>query len=199
MELDPVTLRGDYVRLEPLSLDDHLADLQEAGAHPEIFRWFAEDYSSPGAMRRFVADALAAAERGTALPFATVLTETGEAVGSTRFGNAAPEHRRVEVGWTWLAPAQQRTPANTEAKSLLLSHAFEAWGCARVELKTDSRNRRSREAIERIGAVEEGTLRTHMQTHRGPRDTVYYGVLAEEWPAVKRDLEAKLARSYPEE
>jgi RimJ/RimL family protein N-acetyltransferase len=150
-------------------------------------------------MRAFVEAALDAQERGTALPFATVLTATGEAVGSTRFGNAAPEHRRVEVGWTWLTPDQQRTRANTEAKYLMFSHAFEEWECARVELKTDSRNRRSREAIERVGGVEEGTLRKHMQTHQGPRDTVYYRVLDEEWPSVRRRLEAKLSRSDAEE
>lgn len=194
MNVEPVTLEGEYVRLEPLSVDGHLADLQRAGAHPEIFRWFSRERSSPEAMHEFVEEALDARDRGAALPFATVLCETGEAVGSTRFGNVAPEHRRVEIGWTWLTPAQQRTPANTEAKYLMLAHAFEEWDCARVELKTDSRNQRSRAAIERIGATEEGTLRRHMQTHQGPRDTVYFSVLEGEWPAVKRDLEAKLSR-----
>lgn len=196
MDLEPVTLEGEYVRLEPLSIEDHLVDLQEAGAHPEIFRWFSRDWSSPEAIREFVEAALDARERREALPFATVLRETDEAIGSTRFGNVAPEHRRAEIGWTWLTPAQQRTPANTEAKYLMFTHAFEEWDCARVELKTDSRNRRSREAILRIGATEEGTLRRHMQTHQGPRDTVYFSVLDEEWPSVKRDLETKLARSY---
>lgn len=194
MNVEPVTLEGEYIRLEPLSVEAHLDDLQRAGAHAEIFRWFVEDHSSPAAMREFVESALAAQEAGTALPFATVLRETGEAVGSTRFGNVAPEHRRAEIGWTWLTPDQQRTPANTEAKYLMFGHAFEEWGCRRVELKTDARNRRSREAIERVGATEEGTLREHMQTHQGPRDTVYFSVLADEWPSVKRDLEAKLDR-----
>lgn len=198
MDIEPVTLAGEYVRLEPLSVESNLADLQTAGAHPEIFRWFSRDWSSPDAMREFVEEALDARDRGDALPFATVLQETGEAIGSTRFGNVAREHRRVEIGWTWLTPAQQRTPANTEAKYLMLTHAFEEWDCVRVELKTDSRNRRSRAAIERIGATEEGTFRRHMQTHQGPRDTVYFSVLDGEWPAVKRDLEGKLSRSYPE-
>jgi RimJ/RimL family protein N-acetyltransferase len=194
MDLAPRVLRGEYVRLEPISFEDHLEDLQRAGAHSEIFEWFTEDHSSPEAMREFVASALEAQAAGTALPFATVLNETGEAVGSTRFGNVTPEHRRVEIGWTWLTPDQQRTPANTEAKYLMFEHAFEEWDCRRVELKTDARNERSREAIERVGATEEGTLREHMQTHRGPRDTVYFSVLADEWPSVRRDLEAKLDR-----
>lgn len=199
MDLEPVTLDGEYVRLEPLSIDDHLVDLQEAGTHPEIFRWFSRDWSATESMREFVEAALDARDRGDALPFATVLCETGEAIGSTRFGNVAPEHRRVEIGWTWLTPDQQRTPANTEAKYLMLTLAFEGWDCVRLELKTDSRNRRSRETIERIGATEEETLRKHMRIHQGPRDTVYFSVLEEEWASVKRDLEAKLARSYPGE
>lgn len=198
MDVTPVTLRGDYIRLEPLSIDDHLDDLQTAGAHPEIFRWFSTDLSTPDAMREFVDAALDAQERGDALPFATVLQETDEAIGSTRFGNVAQEHRRVEIGWTWLTPSQQRTPANTEAKYLMLSHAFDEWECARVELKTDSRNQRSIDAIERLGATREGTLRHHRQTRHGPRDTVYFSVLADEWPAVARDLEAKLSRPYPD-
>lgn len=193
MDIEPVTLEGEYIRLEPLSLA-HLDELQEAGGNSAIFRWFSSDHSSPAEMRDFVEQALEAQENGTALPFATILQDTGEAVGSTRFGNIAAEHRRVEIGWTWLTPAQQRTAANTEAKYLMLSHAFETWDCVRVELKTDSRNKRSREAIERLGATEEGTLRQHMQTHQGPRDTVYFSILDTEWPAIERDLEQKLDR-----
>ena len=199
MDVEPVTLEGEHVRLEPLSVEDHLDDLRAAAADSDVFRWFATDWSRPGGIRDFVAAALDARDAGAALPFATVLRETGEAIGLTRFGAIAPEHRRVEIGWTWLAPDHQRTAANTEAKYLMLAHAFETWECARVELKTDARNRRSRAAIERIGATEEGTLRKHMQTHQGARDTVYFGVVDDEWPAVKRDLEAKLATSYPED
>lgn len=194
MQVEPVTLEGEHVRLEPLSLDEHLEGLQQAGDDPDIFRWFTRDHSSPAAMRAFVESALADRAAGTALPFATVLRSTDEVVGSTRFGAISPEHRRVEIGWTWLAPAHQRTAANTEAKYLQLRHAFETWGCVRVELKTDARNARSRRAIERLGATEEGTLRKHMQTHQGDRDTVYYGIVDEEWPDVKADLEARLAR-----
>lgn len=196
MNVEPVTLEGEYVRLEPLSMEDHLEDLQAAGAGTDVFRWFARDWSSPEGIRAFVEEALSARDAGTALPFATVLRSTGEAIGSTRFGAISAEHRRVEIGWTWLTPDHQRTPANTEAKYHMLAHAFEAWGCARVELKTDSRNHRSREAIARIGATEEGTLRKHMRTHQGTRDTVYFSVVDEEWPVVKRDLEAKLDRLY---
>lgn len=196
MEIEPLTLHGEHVRLEPLSLEAHLEDLQDAGADPEIFRWFSRDWSAPEAMRAFVDEALEDLEDGSALPFATVRQDGDDAIGSTRFDNVVPEHRRVEIGWTWLTPGQQRTPANTEAKYLMLSHAFETWDCVRVELKTDARNRRSRDAIERIGATEEGRLRKHMQTKHGTRDTVYYSILDDEWPSVKRDLEEKLSRSY---
>lgn len=195
MDSEPVTLSGEFVRLEPLSVASHLDDLQMNGDDPSIFTWFSQDVSSPDAMRDFVETAIAAQEEGTAVPFATVLASSGEAIGSTRFGNIVPEHRRVEIGWTWLAPAYQRTRANTEAKYLMLSHAFEEWDCVRVELKTDTRNTRSREAIRRIGGTEEGILRKHMQTHQGTRDTVYYSILDEEWPAVKRDLKSKLTES----
>lgn len=198
MEIEPLTLRGDHVRLEPLSAEDHLEDLQRAGADPDIFRWYPVDLSSPSAMRSYVDRALEARAAGTALPFATVHEETDEAIGSTRFLNIAPAHRRVEIGGTWLTPDHQRTPANTEAKYLMLEHAFETWDCARVELKTDARNRRSRDAIERIGATEEGTLRNHMQTKDGTRDSVYFSIVPAEWPSVKRDLEGKLSRPYSE-
>ena len=192
MDLSPITLEGETIRLEPLSIEAHLADLQAAGSDPEIFRWFTSDHSDPDAMRAFVEEALEMQAEATAVPFATVHRESGTAIGSTRFGAIAPDHRRVEVGWTWLTPAHQQTAANTEAKYLMLRHAFEAWDCLRVELKTDARNEQSRRAIERIGATEEGILRKHMQTHQGTRDTVYYSIIDEEWPAVKKELEGML-------
>lgn len=195
MDTAPITLQGEYIRLEPLSLDEHLDDLVTVGANPELFKWYSEDHSSPDAMRAFVEDALSAQDRGTALPFAIVHQDTEEAIGSTRFGNIAPEHRRVEIGWTWITPPQQRTPANTEAKYLMLTHAFEELDCVRVELKTDARNQRSIDAIRRIGATEEGTLRKHMQTHQGSRDTVYFSILDEEWSTVKSVLNSKLSES----
>jgi RimJ/RimL family protein N-acetyltransferase len=144
-------------------------------------------------MRAYVAEALDEQARGASLPFATVVRATGAVVGSTRFGNLAPAHRRAEIGWTWLAAPWQRTAANTEAKLLQLGHAFEAWGCERVEFKTDALNERSRAALARLGAVEEGTLRHHLVTERGRlRDSVYYSVLAAEWPAVRDRLRARL-------
>ena len=116
---------------------------------------------------------------GTALPFATVARATGAVIGSTRFGNAAPEHRRVEIGWTWLAPRWQRTAANTEAKYLMLRHAFEVWHCNRVEFKTSALNERSRAAIRRIGATEEGIFRRHMVNEDGSlRDSVFFSSAA---------------------
>ena len=144
-------------------------------------------------MRRYVEAALAEQAAGTALPFATVLREGDVVVGSTRFGSIAPEHRRVEIGWTWIAPPWQRTAVNTEAKLLMLRHAFETWGCRRVELKTNARNARSRAAMLRIGAREEGILRKHMINADGSaRDSVYFSVVDDEWPAVRERLEAML-------
>src|SRR5688500_4130816 len=131
---------------------------------------------------------------GTAVPLATIDKRTGLAVGSTRFANISPEHKRVEIGWTWIAPAWQRSAVNTEAKYLMLGHAFEVWRCGRVELKTNARNEQSRRAIVRIGAKEEGTLRNHMINPDGSfRDTVYFSIIESEWPEVKKSLEEKLA------
>lgn len=192
MDTDPVTLEAETIRLEPLSVDDHLADLQKNGSQSIIFRWFGEDVSDPEAMHDWIADAVDDRANGRALPFATVHQETGEAIGSTRFGNIEPDHRCVEIGWTWLTPDYQRTAANTEANYLLLEHAFEEWDCVRVEFKTDSRNRQSREAIVRLGATQEGILRQHRHTHQGLRDSVYFSILDTEWPVVKRQLLEKL-------
>ena len=130
---------------------------------------------------------------GRALPFATVARAGGKVAGSTRFGSIDRSHRRVEIGWTWLGRAWQRTPVNTEAKLLMLAHAFECWGCIRVEFKTDALNQASRAAIVRLGAREEGVFRKHMITESGRRrDTVYYSIVDEEWPALKARLEARL-------
>jgi RimJ/RimL family protein N-acetyltransferase len=130
---------------------------------------------------------------GTALPFATALNETAEIIGSTRFGNIEPMHKRVEIGWTWIVPKYQRSFVNTEAKFLMLSHAFEVWGVNRVEFKTDVLNERSRRALLRIGAKEEGVMRRHMIRANGViRDSVYYSIIADEWPEVKGRLEEML-------
>jgi RimJ/RimL family protein N-acetyltransferase len=185
----PGVLQGRHVRLEPLGIE-HLDALCEAGLDPELWQLTTSLVRSREEMRRYIGSALMTAEAGTAAPFATVLLETGSVVGSTRFGNMDPSHRRVEIGWTWVARSWQRTAVNTEAKYLMLRHAFEVWQCLRVEFKTDALNTRSRKALARLGAREEGTLRSHMITETGRvRDTVYFSILASEWPGVKKNLE----------
>jgi N-acetyltransferase len=190
--IEPVTLEGTHVRLEPLSID-HLPALVEVGLEPSLWRWTLSQIRTPDDMRRYVETALGGAASGAEVPFATIERRTGRAIGSTRFLAIEPQHRRVEIGYTWLAPAWQRTAANTEAKLLMLRHAFEDRGALRVEFKTDSLNERSRRALAGIGAVEEGTFRNHMLTQAGRRrHTVYFSITDEEWPAVRRRLEARL-------
>ena len=194
MKLEPVTLEGGIVRLEPLAVSHHAA-LCEVGIDPELWRLVPYRVSTPDEMRGYIDSALEAQAAGTAIPFATVERASGRVAGSTRFMNIDTANRRVEIGATWLAAPWQRTAINTEAKYLMIRHAFETWGCIRVELKTDALNQRSRQAMLRIGAREEGTLRQHMVTWSGRlRDTVYYSILDSEWPRVKADLEAKLKR-----
>lgn len=192
--LEPVVLEGRHVRLEPLSLH-HLDDLARVAFDPEIWRWTSERALSPEELRAYVERALDAALTGRVLPFATVSRSAGRAIGSTRFATFDATNRRVEIGWTWLGRDWQRTAINTEAKSLMLAHAFEKLGCVRVELRTDVLNERSRAAIRRIGAKEEGVLRKHAITAAGRiRDDVYYSIVDEEWPAVKANLEERLSR-----
>jgi N-acetyltransferase len=189
----PVALEGERVRLEPLA-EAHLPGLVEVGLDPELWRWTVSRVLTPEQMRGYVAAALAERDAGRALPFAIVERGGGRVVGSTRYLALAPADRRLEIGATWLARRWQRTAVNTEAKYLLLRHAFEALGCLRVELKADALNERSRAAIRRLGAVEEGTLRQHMITEDGRlRDTVYFSVLHTEWPEVKRRLAERLS------
>jgi RimJ/RimL family protein N-acetyltransferase len=193
IDLSPHPLEGAAVRLEPLG-PHHLGGLCEVGLDPALWRFTVSHVLDRAAMERYLETALDERRAGTALPFATVWRETGQVIGSTRFGNASAANRRVEIGWTWLARPWQRTRANTEAKYLMLRHAFDHWGCARVELKTSALNERSRAAILRIGAREEGILRRHMVNDDGsPRDSVYFSIIAEEWPEVKRRLEGLLA------
>ncbi len=193
MDIRPVVLEGGVVRLEPLSMDHHAA-LCEVGLDPELWRWTLGLVQTPEQMRGYLEAALLAQAQGTALPFATRERASGRVIGSTRFGNIDRADQRVEIGWTWIARPWQRTAVNTEAKYLMLRHAFEQWGCVRVELKTDVLNETSRRALRRLGATEEGVLRKHMVTATGRiRDTVYYSILDTEWPAVKAMLEAKLA------
>jgi RimJ/RimL family protein N-acetyltransferase len=192
--VEPVTLEGDYVRLEPMSLD-HLAGLTQVGLDAEIWRWMPMFVQSPQDMRTLIEEALAEAEAGTMVPFTTIERATGKPVGSTRFLSIVPAHRRLEIGWTWLAPAWQHSPVNTEAKLLMLQHAFEKLGALRVEFKTDALNEKSREALLKIGATEEGILRHHMVMPGGRRrDSAYYSVIEEEWPRVHQHLESRLTR-----
>jgi RimJ/RimL family protein N-acetyltransferase len=187
-----IVLEGRFVRLEPLE-ERHRDDLLAAAAEdPVTFQYMGADLSiGPGAWAAYLADAL----RPDYVAWATVDAATGRAVGSTRFGDIAPEHGRVEIGWTWIAPSHQRSATNTEAKLLQLTYAFDELGATRVALKTDGRNLRSQAAIERLGAQREGTLRKHIRMPDGfIRDTVYFSILADEWPAVKERLEERLAR-----
>ena len=187
-------LEGSVVRLEPLKREHESAlwDVAKDDAE-DIFRWISYRMHTAEDFHRFVETALAERERNESVVFVTIERSSGRIIGSTRFMNIDVKHRRVEIGSTWIAPPWQRTAVNTEAKYLMLRHAFETWGCIRVELKTDALNLKSRNAIARIGAKQEGILRKHMVMWNGRlRDDVYFSVLDEEWPAVKADLERKL-------
>jgi N-acetyltransferase len=187
-----VTLTGRHVRLEPIE-ERHREDLLAAAAEdPETFRYTLSELWRGGvAWPAFLADAL----RPEFVTWATVLVSTGRAIGSSRFGDISPADGRLEIGWTWIAPSHQGTAANTEAKLLQLTYAFEELGATRVALKTDARNERSQRAIERIGGVREGVLRHHMRLPDGHlRDTVYYSILAEEWPEARRRLRERVER-----
>jgi RimJ/RimL family protein N-acetyltransferase len=192
----PVSLEGSVVRLEPIRREHAALFWNVAKDNLEdIFRWIPYSMKTPEDFEKLIAKAFDEQERGESIVFATVERASGRAIGSTRFMNIDRANRRVEIGSTWIAPAWQRTGVNTEAKYLMLRHAFEVWGCVRVELKTDALNEKSRNAILRIGAKEEGTLRRHVVTWTGRiRDSVYFSILDSEWPAAKQRLEAMLAR-----
>lgn len=192
MNLAPTTLEGRVVRLEPLELR-HLEALCAVGLDPALWAFTTVQIATPEQMRGYVDTALAEQRANTALPFATVERASGTVVGTTRFANAVHEHARVEIGWTWIAAPWQRTGVNTEAKYLMLCHAFEVLRARRVELKTSALNLRSRAAILRIGATEEGTLRKHMINADGsPRHSVYFSVTDDDWVTVRPRLEAIL-------
>lgn len=189
---DRVHITGTRVALEPLSRR-HLDDLALAGADESIWRWLPSAHHLPGSMTAFVESALAAYERRTALPFATIDAATKTAVGSTRFHHIESEHRRLEIGVTWIAVAFQRSYINTEAKLLQLWYAFEILKCRRVELKADVENKKSIAAIRRLGATEEGVFRKHMLYPDGRnRDNIYFSIVDDEWPAIHARLQAKL-------
>ena len=192
MQIGPVTLEGSHVRLETLRAE-HADGLVAAGTGFGLFRFFPHWLETDEAMRAFVAHSLAGLENGTILPFTTIDRKTGRIVGSTSYLAIEPAHKRLEIGGTWITPSHQRSPVNTEAKLLQLSHCFEVLGCNRVEFKTDSRNARSRAALLRIGATEEGAFRAHMVMPDGAlRTSVYFSVIASEWPEVKARLLEKL-------
>jgi RimJ/RimL family protein N-acetyltransferase len=195
--VSPVTLEGLVVRLEPLRREHAQLFFDVAKDDLEdIFRWIPYAVRTPEDFQELVEKAFDEQERGESIVFATVERSSGRTIGSTRFMNIDRINGRVEIGSTWIAPAWQRTPVNTEAKYLMLRHAFEAWGCLRVELKTDALNQKSRNAILRIGAKEEGTLRRHLMTWTGRvRDTVYFSILDSEWPEAKTKLEQISAKS----
>lgn len=190
----PVTLEGSRVRLEPLA-ERHLDDLARVADDDAVWRWITALPMDERGLRAWFDETRANAEAASEVPFATVDLASGRAVGSTRFMTIAPEHRRLEIGWTWVGTAYQRTGANREAKYLQLRHAFETLHAERVEFKTHARNERSRGALVGIGATFEGVLRHHTIMPDGTnRDSAFYSVLASEWPAVGARLEATLAR-----
>jgi N-acetyltransferase len=190
----PITLEGSVVRLEPIRRD-HAEDFWDIAkdALDDIFQWIPYSMKTREDFQHLVEKAFDEQKRGQSVVFATVERGSRRVIGSTRFMNIDRNNRRVEIGSTWIAPPWQRTAVNTEAKYLMLRHAFEVWKCYRVELKTDALNQKSRNAILRIGAKEEGTLRRHVLTWTGRvRDSVYFSILDAEWPEVKSRLEAKL-------
>ena len=197
MVIRPVTLDGKRVRMEPLSWEPHFDGLMAIGLDPELWRWTLNVIENRADLRAYLEEALRMQSEGSALPFATIDKASGRVVGCTRFGNIEPKHLRVEIGWTWVGKDFQRSYVNTEAKYLMLRHAFETWGCRRVELKTNVLNKKSRDAMLRIGAKEEGILRKHAISDRGvSRDTIYYSIIDDEWPGVKAKLEGMIAREW---
>ncbi len=197
IRIEPMVLEGERVRLEPMGRQ-HLDALTVAGRYDELWRWTRAKATTIETMLEYIESALAEAKGGLSLPFVTIDKPSGLVVGSTRFGNIDPVNRHAEIGWTWITPPFQRTYVNSEAKYLMLRHAFDIWDCVRVELKTDVLNEKSRAAMIRLGATEEGVLRRHMLTHDGRfRDTIYYSVLDHEWPAIRARLEARI-RQAPE-
>jgi N-acetyltransferase len=190
----PVALEGSRVRLEPLA-EHHLEALGQVAIDDAIWRWITALPMDEAGLRVWFDQAQANARAGTEVPFATIDAASGQAIGSTRFMSIAPEHRRLEIGWTWVGTAYQRTGANRAAKFLQLTHAFETLDAERVEFKTHARNEASRNALVGIGARFEGVLRHHTIMPDGSnRDSAFYSVLAGEGPAVKARLEASLAR-----
>lgn len=195
MKLEPILLDGRYVRLEPMTML-HVDALWAAGSDESLWKLIPTNITSRADMEKYVRTAQAERDGGTALPFVTIDKVKDSIVGSTRFGNIDVNNRKAEIGWTWINPKWHRTHVNTEAKLLMLTHAFEIWKCIRVEFKTDELNQQSRNAILRLGAVQEGIFRHHMITESGRfRDSVYFSIIDSEWDTVKIGLLKKLSAS----
>jgi len=193
--LAPAVLDGRRVRMEPLSLGMHWEGLLAIGTDPDLWKWTLNVCETPEQLRAYLETALKEQSEGRSLPFATRDLVSGEVAGCTRFGNIDRKNRRVEIGWTWVGRPWQRSHVNTEAKYLMLRHAFETVGCVRVELKTNALNERSRNAMLRIGCRFEGVHRKHAVSDRGVwRDTAWFSILDDEWPVVKAGLEGLMAR-----
>lgn len=189
MRVEPVTLRGERVQLEPLELE-HASELHSAAQDPQIWEFLPQSLLVRTNLDRILNEALVARDAGTELPFVIRDLATGKLVGSTRYLAISVPNRQVEIGWTWHHPSVWRTRVNSESKYLLARHAFEKLRVIRLQLKTDQRNLRSQAAIARLGAVREGVLRSHMILPNGyVRDTVFFSIIAAEWPAVKERLE----------
>ena len=192
MEIRPVELIGESVKIQPMEAH-HVKELFEAGNFPEIWAYMSMQVRSIDDMESLVSNALQSRELGSEFPFVIIDRASGKIVGSTRFLNISLPNRNLEIGWTWLTPSVWRTRINTECKYLLLKHCFETLGAIRVQLKTDSRNLRSQQAIQRIGGIKEGVLRNHMIMHDGYiRDSVYFSIIDSEWAMVKDNLESIL-------
>jgi RimJ/RimL family protein N-acetyltransferase len=192
MEIKIVTLEGNRVRLEPLQ-ESHQAELCEIGLDVRLWQLTVNKVRTSEDMFRYIQGALDAQAAGTALPFVIVEKASDKIIGTTRYHNINQQHRRVEIGYTWLAVLWQRTGINTEVKYLMLNYAFEVWGCVRVEFRVNSINEPSRRALLRIGAKQEGVLRNYMiSEHNDPRDVAIFSIIDSEWPDVKSNLSERL-------
>jgi len=198
MQIEPITLEGRYIRLAPLTPAHHQR-LCEIGLDERLWEFTTIRLQTAEDLRDYIQSALDGQVEGTALPFVIMDKASDQIIGTTRFHHINSQHRRVEIGYTWIAPAWQRTFANTEAKFLMLQLAFEKFGCVRVEFKADASNEPSCRALHRIGAKQEGILRNYaVSAHKGIRDLVLFSIIDAEWESVKADLQEKLSRHQTE-
>ncbi|GAA1411770.1 GNAT family N-acetyltransferase [Catellatospora coxensis] len=191
MEITASTLEGQRIRLEPLAAE-HLESLAAAAGSAEVWTYLDEATPDVAAVASLIAEALEEQDQGVRVPYAIVERQTGAVIGSISFIDIQRKHRGVEIGWAWVTPSKWRTGAAREASYLLMRYAFDVAGAIRVAFKTDSRNERSQRAIEALGATREGMFRNHRILRDGyVRDSIYYSVIAEEWPQVRRALDAQ--------